>query len=133
VSGGTNYTDEAERERDRHAQERRIASWRKHGLEERGWATERLIEHQGPASVPSVKLPQPIPTRCTARAYDGTMVTMVGVVTHVRGPWRDFPQSTPAGVSGRPSCTATRANTSIAEVRSRLGYRVTETPGLLHG
>ncbi len=64
--------------------------WRKRGQEERGWAAERLIEHQGPASVPSVKLPEPIPTLCTARAYDGTMVTMVGEVTHCRGPWREF-------------------------------------------
>jgi hypothetical protein len=87
---GTDHPDDADRERDKRAQEHRIASWRKHGLEERGWAAERLIEHEGPASVPSVKLPQPIPTRCTARAYDGTMVTMIGVVTHVRGPWRSF-------------------------------------------
>ncbi|MFI8523034.1 hypothetical protein ACIGB8_01195 [Promicromonospora sukumoe] len=81
---------ERERERDKRAQGARIASWRKHGLEERGWAAECLIEHQGPASVPAVKLPRPIPTRCTARAYDGTTVTMVGVVTQVRGPWRSF-------------------------------------------
>lgn len=61
------------------------------------WRSEadRLIEHEGPASVPAVKLPRPIPTRCTARANDGTVVTMVGMVTHVRGPWRsssaDYP------------------------------------------
>jgi hypothetical protein len=86
----SNSTDEAESHRGRRAQEHRLAWWRKHGLEDRGWAAERLIEHQGPASVPAVKLPQAIPTRCTARAYDGTMVTIVGAVTHVRGPWRDF-------------------------------------------
>lgn len=87
---GARANSEAERERASRAQANRIASWRKHELEERGWAAERLIEHQGPASVPAVRLPEPIAARCTARAYDGTVVTMVGVVTHVRGPWRSF-------------------------------------------
>lgn len=106
---GTDHVDDAEHERDKRAQENRIASWRKHGLEDRGWAAERLIEHQGPASVPAVKLPLPIPARCTARAYDGTLVTKVGVVTHVRGPWRSFSAEYPgwgewAAVVHRDAC-----------------------------
>ena len=55
----------------------------------RSEAGKKLINHQ--ASVQrSRKLPRPIPTRCTAGAYDGTVVTVVGVVTHINGPWRWF-------------------------------------------
>lgn len=58
-------------------------------VRERSEQGEKLIDHQTSGKV-GRKLPRPIPTRCTARAYDGTVVTVVGEVTHIAGPWRWF-------------------------------------------
>ncbi|WP_419705340.1 hypothetical protein [Promicromonospora sp. NFX87] len=52
-------------------------------------ARGKLIQHQTTGRR-SRKLPRSISTRCTALAYDGTVVTMVGEVTSISGPWRWF-------------------------------------------
>ncbi|MFI6428457.1 hypothetical protein [Promicromonospora sp. NPDC050880] len=58
-------------------------------LRERMVHGQKLIAHQG--FPPRTRmLPRPIPTRCTARAYDGTLVTVVGEVVGIAGPWRVF-------------------------------------------
>lgn len=53
-------------------------------------AGQKLIRHQTTTNRRSRMLPRPIPTRCTALAYDDTVVTMVGEVTSIAGPWRWF-------------------------------------------
>jgi hypothetical protein len=58
-------------------------------VQERHAAGQKLIQHQTTGR-PSRMLPRPIPTRCTAVAYDGSVVTMVGKVTSISGPWRWF-------------------------------------------
>jgi len=58
-------------------------------LHERYEAGQKLIAHQA-SGARARMLPRPIPTRCAARAYDGTMVTVVGEVTSIGGPWRWF-------------------------------------------
>lgn len=52
-------------------------------------ARGKLLQHQT-TDRRSRRLPRPIPTRCTAMAYDGTVVTMMGEVTSIAGPWRWF-------------------------------------------
>jgi hypothetical protein len=58
-------------------------------VRERAEQAKKLISHQAVVEW-GRKLPRPIPARCTALAYDGTMVTVVGEVTHIAGPWRWF-------------------------------------------
>lgn len=49
-----------------------------------------LIAHQTTAPARQEPLPEPVRARCTARTYDGQLVTMDGVVTHRAGPWLAF-------------------------------------------
>ncbi|MFE7506529.1 hypothetical protein [Promicromonospora sp. NPDC057488] len=50
-----------------------------------GWLIQRQTGERR-----SRLLPRPIPTRCTALAYNGRTVTVLGEVVAVSGPWRWF-------------------------------------------
>lgn len=53
----------------------------------------RLIAHHTTAPHGQEPLPAPARARCTARTYDGQLVTIDGVVTHRAGPCRPPDQS----------------------------------------
>lgn len=49
-----------------------------------------LIAHQVTTPAHQERLPEPVPTRCTARTYAGELITVDGTVTHRAGRWLAF-------------------------------------------
>jgi len=59
-------------------------------VDKQGRSFAGLIQHQTAAPAKLEPVDPPVPARCTARAYDGTVVAVDGLVTVRSGQWVAF-------------------------------------------
>lgn len=59
-------------------------------VDKHGCSFAGLIQHQAPTATMRERLDPPVPARCTALAYDGTVVTVDGDVTARAARWVAF-------------------------------------------